>query len=107
MFVRIVMNRKIYIAAVFLGLIGLSSCQKDEFDEVLNSSTQESLQITSDGKVLDKGDAVVGDSELEDSDITSSESDISPWEKEKIEISIKEVSDGDDEADGGDDSKTD
>ena len=108
-FIRIfvaILKKNIYIA-MFFGLASVTSCQKDEFKDIVTSqvNSNESLQITSDGEIIENG---IFDSE-EDVIVTPSfsESELSPWEKEIIEINIKEVSDGDDEADDGDDSKTD
>ena len=99
------MKKVVYIALV-LGVISITSCQKNEFEDIITESkTNESLQTTSDGEVIDSGRYISSENEF--TSTSSTEIEFQPWEKEIIEINIKEVSDGDDEADDGDDSKTD
>ena len=100
------MKKSTYIAAVILGFISMTSCQKNEFYEIVSSSTsEESTQFSADGEFIDSGR--FSTNKVEDISTASDESALFPWDKEIIEINIKEVSDGDDEADDGDDSKTD
>ena len=99
------MKKIVYIAIAF-GLCSITSCQKNEFEDVMKTSSSEEVLLVTD----DKESAKSSKSKSGDVDYTptaSKESELTPWKKEIIQISIKEVSDGDDEADDGDDSKTD
>jgi hypothetical protein len=91
---------------VFALIVGFSSCQKDEFTELVKSNSEtETLQITSDGEIIETEVSNTPQRDFVEESRGANEIDL--WEKEDAQISIKEVSDGDDEADDGDDSKTD
>lgn len=100
------MNKSLYILSISLAL-GIISCQKDEFQEDFDCA---------DRSVAHRLTDTVGDSEatnksnkpyFEDVDqIAVNRDELLIGVDEKPLIQIKEVSDGDDEADDGDDSKT-
>lgn len=91
---------------VFALIVGFSSCQKDEFNEIVKSNSKtETLQITSDGEITET--EVSNTPQRDFIEESKGVNEIELWDKEDAQISIKEVSDGDDEADDGDDSKTD
>jgi hypothetical protein len=86
------MKRIFHIAIIFSLTLGISSCQKDEFiEDVQTNNPQPESKI---GNI----DDLVGDGIIKD---TGNDS-ISIFYVDPV----KEVSDGDDEADSGDDSKS-
>jgi hypothetical protein len=99
------MSRKLIIASMVFGIISLTSCQKDEFQEMyIESAPNAELSITDDS--LDDSNSI-SNGALDGTELSTTTSDEHIGESEEIIIiSIKEVSDGDDEADSGDDSKS-
>ncbi|GAB5539873.1 MAG: hypothetical protein Salg2KO_19760 [Salibacteraceae bacterium] len=99
------MKKLTLIVSVF-AMVAFSSCEKDEFEDIVvkqevnpieakitsTSSTTESTGI----EIIGKADEVVEEADPNDEIIISDDIEI---------ISIKEVSDGDDEADSGDESR--
>ena len=84
------------------GIISLTSCQKDEFQEIYNESASSAERALTDEGMDESTGISTGD--LGDSELTTTTSDEHIGDNEDIiVISIKEVSDGDDEADSGDD----
>ncbi len=86
------MKKILYIATILALTAAVSSCQKDEFiEDVQNNNSQPESKI---GNI----DDLVGDGIIKD---TGNDS-ISIFYVDPV----KEISDGDDEADSGDDSKS-
>jgi len=90
---------KIRIVIFISALLAVSTaCQKTEFEEILTKTKSDNSTVGRSGE----SDNVSGANsiELNDEDTTTIRT-IDP----QININIKEVSDGDDESDGGDDSR--
>lgn len=88
----------------------ITSCQKTEFEEVMHEQREEQNdKITTgsnfggdDGAIDDDDDKKENGGTLDESGDLIGKEDL---KTDDIKISIKEISDGDEEADGGDDSE--
>jgi hypothetical protein len=101
------MKKSIFILSICLGL-GIISCEKDEFQD--GQLCDGDVAANRLGDSLNDENALINKSNKFDTDggeqITVYREDLLIGVDEKPLIQIKEVSDGDDEADDGDDSKT-
>ena len=100
------MLKRIFIPALVLGSL-LVSCEKSELETLGTQDTDltPTHKVTANATDKDGGNTATG-IEFEDDIIFQDETkkDDVLEELEELEINIKEVSDGDDEADDGDDS---
>jgi hypothetical protein len=97
--------KKVVHIAIIMGLISSTSCKKDEFNESF-----EQVQSGKESKVFDIHSVNENGSDKVDNEdiiihVSESDDDIKKKEEDIVIISIKEVSDGDDEADSGDESR--
>lgn len=98
------MKKALYIASIVsLSLLAVS-CQKDEFNEAY-----EQAEVSSEAKrtviVESTDDSATETKEESTPSFTSEQLTKNDGKKKTTEVSIKDVSDGDDEADDGDDSE--
>lgn len=95
------MKRVIHIASV-LALVSLFSCQKEEFRDAFEQ-TEDNIQkrITTSPAPEESNSASSGESSYVPDQTSETRRD----DVKIIDVMVKEISDGDDEADGGDDSR--
>lgn len=99
------MSNKVIISVSVASLLAFSSCQKDEFESMYEAHNPQPVQTVTD-QDLDMSPQKSAYLTVNDEVERAANHDYIGQNEEVVIISIKEVSDGDDEADNGDDSKT-